>query len=118
MQERNCINCGAPIELKVDKCPYCGTSYFDICNLILDGHTPIALRFKTNIQGKDEIITALVVGTGNFSLNSSYDRVDAYGGGAYIGSYLVGMQTDINLEFRVVSNSNKELLTVEMQDKV
>ena len=118
MQERNCINCGAPIELKVDKCPYCGTSYFDICNLILDGCTPIALRFKTNIQGKDAVLTALVVGTGNVSLNSSYDHADVYGGGAYMGSYLTSMQTDINLEFRVIPNSKKQLITIEMQDKV
>ena len=26
---RNCPNCGAPLEAEVNKCPYCGTSYFD-----------------------------------------------------------------------------------------
>ena len=118
MQERNCINCGAPIELKVDKCPYCGTSYFNICNLVLDGHTPIALRFKTNVQGKEGIFTALVVGTENVSLNSSCDHTKAYYGGACVGSYIAGPQADINLEFRVIPNSKKELFTMEIQDKV
>lgn len=23
----NCVNCGAPIDRKLNKCPYCGTSY-------------------------------------------------------------------------------------------
>ena len=23
----NCVNCGAPIDRKLDKCPYCGTHY-------------------------------------------------------------------------------------------
>ena len=23
----NCVNCGAPINRKLDKCPYCGTPY-------------------------------------------------------------------------------------------
>ena len=23
----NCVNCGAPIDRKLDKCPYCGTPY-------------------------------------------------------------------------------------------
>ena len=81
---RNCINCGAPMELETDKCPYCGTGYFDICNLVLDGHTPIALRFKTKFNGKEVIVTALAVGTGNCSLTTSYDQVDAYDNFTYI----------------------------------
>lgn len=23
----NCVNCGAPIDRKLNKCPYCGTPY-------------------------------------------------------------------------------------------
>ena len=113
---RNCINCGAPIELEIDKCPYCGTSYFDICNLVLDGQTPIALRFKTEVKGREAILTALVVGTGNCSLTTSCDHTDVYGGGAYMGSYLTSMSTNLNLEFRAIPNHNKQLLTMEVRD--
>lgn len=42
---KNCINCGAPLEQDKNKCPYCGTSYLDICGLKLDGTTPIVLTF-------------------------------------------------------------------------
>lgn len=30
MRDRNCPNCGAVLEIDKVKCPYCGTSYFDL----------------------------------------------------------------------------------------
>ena len=45
MEGRNCPNCGAPLEAETNKCPYCGTSYLDICGLKLDGKTPIVLKY-------------------------------------------------------------------------
>ena len=117
-ENRNCINCGAPIESEIDKCPYCGTSYFDICNLVLDGHTPIALRFKTNVKGKEAILTALVVGTGNCSLTTSYDHCDVYSGGAYMEFSPTIMSTELNLEFRAIPNHNKQLFIMKMCDNV
>lgn len=49
MSERNCINCGAVIEIDNVKCPYCGTSYFDFTNIELDGK-PVVLKLKHNNQ--------------------------------------------------------------------
>ena len=40
----NCENCGAPIDMETDKCPYCGTSYFDFSNIEIDA--PIILKLK------------------------------------------------------------------------
>lgn len=63
---RNCINCGAPLESKVDKCPYCGTSYFDIGAFQLTGE-PVILKIRVPdyMRHKDgslgySIVTALV----------------------------------------------------------
>ncbi len=42
---KNCINCGAPINKDLSKCPYCGTSYIDICGLEIGG-APIILKFR------------------------------------------------------------------------
>lgn len=47
MSERNCVNCGAVIEIDAVKCPYCGTSYFDFTNIELDGK-PVVLKLKHN----------------------------------------------------------------------
>lgn len=46
----NCENCGAPIDMETDKCPYCGTSYFDFSNIEIDApivlKPPIILKLK------------------------------------------------------------------------
>lgn len=46
MSNKNCINCGAPIEVETVKCPYCGTSYFDFTDI--DLRSPVVLRIKTD----------------------------------------------------------------------
>lgn len=40
MSNKNCINCGAPFNIELNKCPYCGTSYFDMSCLDLDSGKP------------------------------------------------------------------------------
>lgn len=48
MMERNCVNCGAVIESHADKCPYCGTSYFDFTNVDVGNHKPVVLKLAYN----------------------------------------------------------------------
>ena len=52
MSDRNCINCGAPFDVELNKCPYCGTSYFDMSCLDLDSGKPFALKIKTKKMEK------------------------------------------------------------------
>ncbi len=33
-ENRNCPNCGAPYDLNLNKCAYCGTSYFDLIDIV------------------------------------------------------------------------------------
>ena len=33
---KNCPNCGAPIEAGLIKCPFCGTSYYDLSTMPTD----------------------------------------------------------------------------------
>lgn len=40
----NCPNCGGVIRLDADKCPFCGTPYYDISCIPLN--KPFVLRFK------------------------------------------------------------------------
>lgn len=37
---KNCPNCGAPYDIQLNKCPYCGTSYFDLSALDLTNREP------------------------------------------------------------------------------
>lgn len=46
MSLTNCVNCGAGKDSEEIKCPFCGTLYFDLTALDLDGHTPVACVFK------------------------------------------------------------------------
>ena len=48
MEGRNCPNCGAVIDKDVDKCAYCGTSYFDLTAIDISDGTPIYLKIKVN----------------------------------------------------------------------
>lgn len=54
---RNCMNCGAPFDVKSDRCSYCGTSFFDLTAMDLSSEKPFMLKLKLG----DQIITQLVV---------------------------------------------------------
>lgn len=49
-ENRNCPNCGAPYDVKLSKCPYCGTSYFDLSCLQI-GDKPFYLKIKDPVRG-------------------------------------------------------------------
>lgn len=49
-EDRNCPNCGAPYDVGLSKCPYCGTSYFDLSCLQI-GDKPFYLKIKDPARG-------------------------------------------------------------------
>lgn len=49
-ENRNCPNCGAPYDVGLSKCPYCGTSYFDLSYLQI-GNEPFYLKIKDPARG-------------------------------------------------------------------
>jgi len=49
-ENRNCPNCGAPYDVKLNKCPYCGTSYFDLTCMQI-GYEPFYLKIKDPRRG-------------------------------------------------------------------
>ena len=48
MSDTNCPNCGAPIDLEFDKCPYCGTTWLNLANIDIENRRPMyfKLRYK------------------------------------------------------------------------
>lgn len=60
MKQKNCPNCGAPYDINKNKCPYCGTSYYDLSALDLSSNEPCYLKIKINHEGKNIFITQLV----------------------------------------------------------
>ena len=58
-KQTNCPNCGAPYEYGLNKCPYCGTIYFNFSIIDFDSKKPIFLTIK-----KDNVlITQKVIPT-------------------------------------------------------
>ena len=75
MQGRNCPNCGAPLEADICKCPYCGTSYFDISAINIDDGEPFYLKLKRRApDGGYDIITAFVRADSSLAITCTQDN--------------------------------------------
>ena len=46
MSMTNCVNCGSAKDVDARVCPFCGTSYFDLTDIDMDGRHPCIVRFK------------------------------------------------------------------------
>ena len=46
MSMTNCVNCGSAKDADAKVCPFCGTSYFDMTDIDLDGRHMCVVRFK------------------------------------------------------------------------
>ena len=63
----NCPNCAAPIDPELNKCPYCGSTYFDMSCIDFENEKPFYLmayhsvgKIKTKWNGIDCYITQFV----------------------------------------------------------
>ena len=102
MNKRNCPNCWAPYDIDVNKCPYCGTSYFDMSSLDFTYGEPFYLKFKINMGGKDVYITQLVKPRVD-SIDISSESVMAYDKyGNNTANYITSKSMSTNICFESV----------------
>lgn len=116
MKQRNCPNCGAPYDIKLNKCPYCGTSYYDLSALDIDAQEPFYLKIKSNINGMSCYITQLVRPMRDMSMELSMESTDVIGiGGSKIASFVRDQTLTTNIRFQAIpSGENKELCMIEV----
>lgn len=99
----NCINCGGAIDVDEDKCPYCGTSYYDLTAIDFNSSEPVALKLKTG-----NVLLRMLAIPHFDSLSEETDTMDVYGG--YCNSKLVTIPTSVsvkaNISFSAVSKNN------------
>lgn len=116
MRNKNCPNCGAPYDITLNKCPYCGTSYYDLSALDLTAREPFYLKIKTEVNGMPCYITQLVRFKSDMSIEISSDTVDSYDlSGGLICSYTRSNTMTTNISFEaVVSPAHKNLCTIEI----
>lgn len=118
MSKRNCPNCGAPYDIDYNKCPYCGTSYYDLSALDFTTREPFYLKIKTEMNGMPCYITQLVRSKADMSIEFGSETVDAYDIlGNTICTFNKGHTMTTNISFEaVVSATHKNLCTIEVVD--
>lgn len=118
MNKRNCPNCAAPYDINFNKCPYCGTSYYDLSALDFTAQEPFYLKIKTEINGMPCYITQLVKPKADLSMELSSETVDTYDClGRIICSYHTSHSLTTNISFEaVVSPTYKNLCTIEIAE--
>lgn len=89
---KNCINCGAPIESETVKCPFCGTSYFDFTNIDLG--SPVMLKIKHN----DKILLVKAMCT-SMSITSMPETVSCDRLGSMLDRVVTNMHREIDISF-------------------
>ena len=103
-RKTNCPNCAAPLEIGQVKCPYCGTTYYDLSAIDFDSYEPIFLTIKKN----GYLITQKVVPKYG-SITVEADSVCARGGcsGAKLMQFSTGQTVTTSIEFDAIPIDNK-----------
>ena len=97
MKNRNCPNCGAPLELGEYKCPYCGTLYLDLTMIDFDNKTPFFLTIKQNGM----LITQKVKPeTADMTITS--ESVYATGRNEKLMSFNISTNVETNIQFTAI----------------
>ena len=110
MSELNCPNCGAPISAENNKCPFCGTSYFDLSAIDANNHKPFYLKLRMG----NTILTQLVKLSPDISIDFEQESVTTYDGFPCRYTVCTSKQMTTNLKFEAVTTPNiKSLYVIE-----
>lgn len=111
---KNCPNCGAPYDLNQDKCPYCGTLYFDLSAIDFMDNRPIFLKVRTVMSGHPSTMTMKVVPElGGMEL--SCDRDDDYVLGRRSCAIPRSVDMSMSISFRAVPMSDGRLCKIRAE---
>ena len=109
--DRNCPNCAAPYDVGLNKCPYCGTSYFDMSCIDINSLEPFYLKLKMG----DMTVTSKVVATPNSAIEVSADYTNFELGDGNVYRVMTSRHADFDLHFTTVRdyrNKNDKLFTI------
>ena len=117
---KNCPNCGAVYEPEKNKCPYCGTSYFDMTAINIPAREPFYLKVKAEMGGTPIYITQKVIadinhGASNIIFTQEETHAQRAGSTEYISS--ASCQCTTNLSFIAIPDEKGNLLTIELAEE-
>ena len=111
---KTCPNCGAPYDIGLNKCPYCGTSYFDMSAIDFENREPFYLKIKIN----DMIVTQLVKPMLN-DIVVEYENTYITGhSGTTIAAYNTGSRVTTNINFEAIPDkkNNNTLIMIKKEN--
>ncbi len=113
-KKRNCPNCGAPYNTELSKCPYCGTSYFDMSALDIDNQEPFYLKIRYG----NYTFTSLVIPE-RCNIEHSQDSVDICGyNGVKLSSFVTSQSLFTDIRFRaIVDQEHNRLASVSFESE-
>lgn len=105
----NCLNCGAPFDTDKEKCPYCGTSYYDMSAIDINNDKPFMLKIKMGSM----YVTQLVRVSPDISFDITSDTVDCINDlGVPLQRFCTNQSLNINMMFEAVPRKDNTLFTV------
>ena len=110
MKNRNCCNCGAPLELNQYRCSYCGTLHLDLTMINFDKEEPFFLSIK-----KDGMLITQKVKPQTADMYITNDTVYATGNyGQKLLSITTGIHAETNIQFTAIP-MGKDKVYAEMR---
>lgn len=114
MKQTNCLNCGAPYYVELNKCPYCGTNYFDLSFIDFDATEPFYIKIKKTLrysQKTTPVIITLRVLPEAGELNMERNEIYCCGGpnNTHRFSAVESCSTNLSLGFQCIPNEKGEL---------
>lgn len=107
--DKNCPNCSAPYDAILDKCPYCGTSYFDMSAIDIDNQQPFYLKLRYG----DMIFTSKVIAEPHIDINYCKDIVEAINlKNNRIKTIIRKNDVDVDIKFHSVLDDKGNLFTI------
>lgn len=108
MSKTNCINCGAAKDTEEIKCPFCGTSYFDLTAIDLDESLPVALTVR-----KGQMVIRMLALPELKTVELAEENIQVFGQhGSVVGQITKSRSAAVELGFRAIAQKGK-LLSVK-----
>ena len=119
MKQINCPNCGAPYEAELNKCPYCGTNYFDLSFIDFDATEPFYIKIKRTFKDKNRVYPGiLTIKVLPEIMETQIQQEECYAtgfGDIKLASFIETSNAFLNLGFRSIPNEKGELMRLEIK---
>lgn len=107
----NCVNCGAPKDVKERKCKYCGTSYFDMTSIDFTSGQPVALQLMIQ-NGKGKAMITLLAVPSLYEIDYEPEATKLFYGYSE-RTYISSMSMSLGVKFDAVHAYDGTMLEIQ-----